>query len=99
MRYMLHATAIVGYTFNADTLCCDCVRELAIGEALKAGSATMWGDSGTSEDTLGEWASLIGLDRADESSFDSGEFPKVIFASMVEADERCGACHESLIGE
>ena len=30
---------------------------------------------------------VIEADRTDESSFDSGEFPKVIFASMVEDGE------------
>lgn len=100
---------IVGYTYNADVYCDDCIREIAKRGTLAAGSATMWADCGTAEEILTEWALLIGLDRMYEWSFDSGDFPKVIFADQVHdgcsADngyepgrcrDRCATCHEPL---
>jgi hypothetical protein len=84
---------IVGYTFNTENYCVDCTREMFTPENL-----TIPADAST-EGVL-EAASLArGINRLDESSYDSSEFPKVIFASQIESDEEyCGNCHESLIG-
>lgn len=91
--------AIVGYTFAADNYCPGCVvTQLPTGPgqaydgwALAAGAAPM-----TVEDNLTEIAEAFGIDRFDERTYDSGEFPKVIFADSVEGD-RCGGCGEFLI--
>ena len=105
----MHRSTVVGYSFNADTYCDDCMRTIAIRQALNAGSATMWGDSGTAEQTVGEWASMVGIDRFDERSYDSSEFPKVVFADSAHAAcmpengyesgqcaDRCAQCHNSI---
>ncbi|AEJ94110.1 hypothetical protein THIBAULT_201 [Mycobacterium phage Thibault] len=39
------------------------------------------------EDVLDQHAGALAIDRYDESSFDSSEFPKVIFWSQIEDDE------------
>jgi len=89
---------IVGYTYLAALWCEDCIYNTAKRKACEAGSATMWGDCGGAEDVLDEWAGVIGLDRADESSFDSGDFPKVVTKRRAErdasegADLRCRGC-------
>jgi len=52
-------------------------------------------------------AEYRGINRMDESTFDSGEFPKVVFRDMLVADDgdwadgepntdRCGSCGEVL---
>lgn len=58
---------------------------------------TLMGVVMSTEDNLAEIAHAFGIDRMNESSFDSGDFPKVIFASQVEDDEYCGKCDRSLI--
>lgn len=52
----------------------------------------------TTEDNLTEMAVAFGIDRNDEWSFDSGEFPKVILAQMVEdqGTDYCGQCGRDL---
>ncbi|MCV7151556.1 hypothetical protein, partial [Mycolicibacterium pyrenivorans] len=50
------------------------------------------------ETLLDEMASKAGIDRHTERSFDSGDFPKMIFGVHVEnTDERCDTCGEPLI--
>lgn len=89
---------IVGYDYCADRLCVDCTRDLAVREAFAAGSATAWGDAGTAEQVLGEWAGLLGINRQEESSFDQSVFPKAILHYQVENDETtCSTCGASLI--
>jgi hypothetical protein len=96
----MHATDIVAYTFNAETLCPRCVIDkLPTGEgqafdgwALAPGAAPM-----STEDNLNEIAMAFGIDRQDEYTFDSDDFPKVVFASQVLDGETCDGCHEELI--
>jgi hypothetical protein len=83
---------IAGYIYQADILCDECARVLGIKQAQAAGSSMSWGDCGTAEQTLGEWASLEGIQRLDESTFDSDDFPKVILSYQVEGCEICGEC-------
>jgi hypothetical protein len=105
----MHATTIVGYVYQADVWCDDCARELAIHQAAALGDATAWGDCGTAEEILGAWASLAAIDRHDERSFDSGDFPKVVFADAVhdvctadngyepgQCGDQCGQCGEPI---
>lgn len=73
----MHATTIVGYTYDADTYCDGCTVDM-LGP-------------------LDELAESLGIDPEDERSYDSSDFPKVIFADSVEDDEHCGRCHELLI--
>lgn len=46
------------------------------------------------EDALGQCAGAIGIDRADEHSFDSHEFPKDVFLDQVYDDDVCGGCRQ-----
>lgn len=96
---MSKATDVVAYTYKADVWCPDCIFDVAKLGVFNAGGAMSYGDAyGRVEEALGEWASLIGLNRADEYSFDSDDFPKVIFGSQVndETWEHCGQCHEHI---
>lgn len=86
--------AIVGYTFNTENYCTEDIREMFVTSAGFTAPAFA-----TTEDVLDSVATNMGIDRSDESSYDSSDFPKVIFASQIESDEEyCGNCHESLIG-
>jgi hypothetical protein len=95
----LRADAIVGYTFNADNYCTRCFAKVlptGEGEAYD-GWALADGVSMSTEDNLTEIATAFGIDREDESSFDSGDFPKVIFACQIDGPEACGLCGADLI--
>ncbi len=90
-----HATDIVGYTLNAEILCAPC-------------TARRYPYAGvTAEETLDNAAEWEGVNRKDETSFDSsssgdyGEpnplvFPKVVFESQRPEGENCGDCGEDL---
>lgn len=82
----MKAWAIVGYTYNAETWCTDCM-----GRVFDPNGVDI------TETILDEVAKRIGINRQDEYSFDSSEFPKVIFASSVDSDEYCDSCHNRLI--
>jgi hypothetical protein len=98
----MHATDIAAYTYQAELVCPRCVLSVA---------DTYYHPSEPAEDVLDRAARLRGIDREDESSFDSGDFPKVVFASqvadMIEPDPDmdgltdrggvCMSCGEDLI--
>lgn len=91
----MSATDIVGYTYDAETLCPSCTMSamVILPDMFPKGC----------EDMLDQLAALGAnpegqvIDRQDESSFDSNSFPKVIFDSQVENDEQCMHCGEKLI--
>lgn len=93
-RYYVKAYSIVGYIYQADIYCPSCILHVlptGEGEAFdgwKDVSGTM-----TAEENLDELAAAFGIDRYNEESFDSGEFPKVVFASDS-PDDYCGRCDE-----
>ena len=97
--YGLRADAIVGYTFRADIYCPSCtLAAVKRAHLLDYPLASTIGPHDDAEDILRTVAKSLKLDHEDEHGFDSGVFPKVIFADQVEDDsERCGACGESLI--
>lgn len=74
---------IVGYTYDAENYTPSGVIEAMIASSEASPAAR---DMST-EDALDQIAGANAIDRHDEASFDSGEFPKVIFASMVEDGE------------
>ena len=84
----MHATDIVAYTYQAETLCPPCTMA-----AMSDAPAIPGADA---EIVLDFVAQILGVDRDDESSFDSGDFPKVIFGSQIEDIESCGQCGEEL---
>lgn len=93
---MASATDIVGYTWQADEFCPPCIAKMFPYQGA------------TAEDILSNGADWEGVDRNDESTFDSasmgdyGEpndlvFPKVIFRDHLDSQTRhCGGCHEVL---
>lgn len=89
---------IVGYTFRAENLCPPCtIRSLPTGEGEAFdGWKDMSAPPVSAEENLDEIAVAFGIDRGNEWSFDSGDFPKVILSGMVEDDERCMSCDEVL---
>jgi len=85
---------IVGYTYWADIYCPLCISaELLKRYEINDECIVNCVDSEHELDTIGM---LIGIDRYDEYSFDSDNFPKVIFSWQVEDNEFCCICHEEI---
>lgn len=99
--YGQHATDIVGYTFNADTYCPDHIigaLPTGEGEPYEGWALAKGADPMTPEAELDEIAWANGYNRDDESTYDSGEFPKVIFASQAwDSDDYCATCGRPLV--
>lgn len=82
------ATDIVAYTYQAETLCPSCTASAlsipfdVIDESGTIGAIEMLGIA-------------MGIDVMDERSFDSGDFPKVVFADQFEPCGDCDACLEN----
>lgn len=89
---MAKAWDIAGYTYRADTYCPECI----VVALVQAGEASPAGYDMRAEDLLDQIAGANAIDRGDERSFDSGDFPKVIFESDVE-DDICAGCGDPLI--
>jgi hypothetical protein len=86
--YGQHATDIVGYTYAADVFCPDHIVYMVTGN----------GNDYDTETTLGLLASARGIERMDEKSFDSDEFPKVVFASDAwQSTDVCGWCGHAIV--
>jgi hypothetical protein len=81
------SSEIPAYTYNADTYCRGCIVKVLDAEELM-----LHGDTDP-EECLDIVAEARGIDRYDERSFDSGDFPKIVFDYQLEDGERCGACH------
>jgi len=102
---------IVAYGHEADIKCCDCVAEWANDELLEEGfiqpdiesivrNVGLEYDAGVygyrSEILLRQLAVAWQIELEDEYSYDSMDFPKVIFADQVEDTEYCGVCGEEI---
>lgn len=79
---------IIGYAYLAETLCPACTVEAVVRHAGRPL------DVATAEAMLDVLAAREGITRTDEHTFDSDDFPKVIFA---EEPESCGTCWHDLI--
>lgn len=79
---------IVAYTYSADMYCPPCVIEVMVAEREAAPAARFM----SVEEALDQIASANAIDREDEASYDSGEFPKVVFRDQLEVGDNCGAC-------
>lgn len=87
----MKATDIAAYMYQAELLCPECTA-LTI-EVDHPSPAWL-----TPEQILDRVAKVIGLDRRDERSFDSNEFPKVVFADQICSDgDICIQCGNSLL--
>lgn len=98
---------IVGYTFNADVYCSECILEAVQNAVNNRGFWWPSGptDSATTTELVLDWmASEEGINREDEATFDSGDFPKVVFrdsaTDYVDSEgnpEQCGKCGNALV--
>lgn len=103
---------IAAYVFQADIVCCDCIAEWAQKEIVEEGytkadvesvvrNVGLEYDAGVfgyrSEILLRFLADLWRIDLEDEYSWDSDDFPKVVFADQIEDTEYCGMCHEVIL--
>ena len=102
---------IVAYTFRAEMACPNCVRNWGRDRLREHGytekdikyieSAALDYGAGfaarESENILHKLSFLMGINLDDYYSFDSDNFPKVVFADQVEEDEYCGVCLEKIL--
>ena len=98
---MSHSASIVGYTFNGNIVCPACIMHI-----LPTGPGQPYdgwqlapGIQMSTEDNLNEIAYAFGIDRQDETTFDSASldgFPKVVLGQMLEAGQCCDACQNEL---
>lgn len=88
---------VVGYTFHAALICPSCI----VG-AVADGGGRVWGEllgvpaGVTAEEGLAIQAERLGVDRMNESSYDSGDFPKVVFRFSGADLEGCDVCGADL---
>ena len=98
---------IVGYQFNAGLFCTTCiVKELPTGPGEKFDGWAICGNPNVNafgrpfsvEDNLNEIAAHFGIDRDDENTFDSCDFPKVILRDQADDDYdiECFLCGTTL---
>lgn len=73
-----------GYIFEADHICSQCVSRHYTADSNPMRNA---------ENLLDGEAKKLGIDRFDETTFDSDTFPKVLFDVT---DETCGNCQMKL---
>lgn len=105
---MAHSTDIVGYSFQADIYCPECILD-EVEYMYSPGLSDVSGAS--MEKILDALAELHKIDRHNESSFDSGEFPKIILREHLNdwlheydngygvasvSPAHCGSCSEVL---
>ena len=67
-----------------------CVIEAMIAAGLAAPAAREM----AVESALYQCADALAVDRGDEPSFDSHEFPKVVLLGDIDEDDRCGGCRQ-----
>lgn len=90
----MNFSSIAGYTYKADILCPECtVERLADHHADLVTPNLRTFQPAAAIDSL---AVDLGVNPHDERSFDSDEFPKVVFGYQLESDEKCGYCGEAL---
>jgi hypothetical protein len=73
---------IIGYTYKAENYTPEALAKVIDAEAPE--DRTHWAYDPresylTVEEMLNDWAQNVGINRQDEYSFDSNDFPKVIF--------------------
>ena len=78
---MAHLTDVVAYSYHADLYCPNCT------EAIVAGPDCA---------DLDAAARRLGIDAEDESTYDSGAFPKVVFRDQALPDDFCATCGAAL---
>jgi hypothetical protein len=93
---MGHATEIVGYTYSADMYCPACI----VAELVRRGEANPYHDTFQTEAALDSLAIDQDIDRYDEYTFNSDDFPKVVSRSQEDGYcTHCGRCGEPLTSD
>ena len=93
-------STIVGYAYRADLWCEECMEEL-LGRGITVKNWAVGLKPGSAEVMLDDLFATLGVDRQDEYTFDSDDFPKIVtlghldFHSNEDLDE-CGECGERL---
>lgn len=93
--------SIVGYMYEADLYCPEhIVEQLArrqwAADPVEAGRVIERCARDSAESALDALAHDLAIEREDETTFDSDDFPKVVLAGMLDGDEHCGKCGEEL---
>ena len=83
--YGRKSDAIVGYSYKAATYCPEHLIELMVQQ----GTASPGARGMAVEDVLNQLAGAEGIEREDEHSFDSDDFPKVVLDVSLLEDEAC----------
>jgi hypothetical protein len=83
---------VAAYTYRADIDCPDCLIAGMI-DAGDAGDAAPAARDMPAEDVLDQCAEAAAIDRTDETSFDSSEFPKVVLLDQIREGDTCRRCH------
>lgn len=79
---------VVGYMYQAENWCTWHIED-ALDEHGNRGEAL--------DDLLDDLAKARGIDRTHEESFDSDDFPKVVFRyQALDSNATCAACGEEL---
>lgn len=96
---------IVAYSYRADIYCPQHTVEQVMIDREVPNSVRQSLVSMTEESALDFLAETYGIDREDERSFDSGDFPKVVFYDSA-ADqvyqgfpEHCASCGRRIVPE
>lgn len=79
---MVNAADIAGYTYNVENF----TPEQLIEAMVSAGELSPAARDMDVEDALDQLAEVYAIDRDDEHSFDSSEFPKIIFVDQLDED-------------
>lgn len=79
---MRNSERVAAYQYQADLFCPACIREV-IMEGDLAGDVRPVGFLTIGEDALDSFAADLGVDRSNESSFDSDYFPKVVYGDQL----------------
>lgn len=83
--------SVIGYNFKADIFC----GEHVIEQMIKAGIAAPGARGMDVEDALNQISANEGIERDDEVTFDSWDFPKVV-TTQHEGIHQCGQCGKYL---
>jgi hypothetical protein len=99
--YNRHVYDIAGYVFKADLYCPEHIVETVTSQPEYDGwaLAPSVAHTMTTEQNLDEIAFHFTIDRTDERSFDSGDFPKVLLVGDTgqgDTEDRCAVCGEEL---